>query len=63
MSKYVLINVQGVSDVTTKVFDEDAKLFDYLKDFFEDDENYTPDDLMPYGQVYLDNQTLIVVEV
>lgn len=63
MSKYVLINVQGVSDVTTRVFDEDTKLYDYLEDFFEDDKNYSPDDLMPFGRVVLDYQTLIVVEV
>ena len=35
MSKYVLINVQGIHDVTTKVFDDDVKLYEYLKDFFE----------------------------
>lgn len=63
MSKYVLINVQGISDVTTRVFDEDTKLYDYLEDFFEDDKNYSPDDLMPFGRVVLDYQTLIVVEV
>lgn len=63
MSKYVLVNVQGISDVTTRVFDEDTKLYDYLEDFFEDDENYSPDDLIPFGRVVLDYQTLIVVEV
>ena len=60
MSKYVLVNVQGVHDVTTKVFDNDVKLYEYLEDFFEDDE-YTPDDLMPNGEVKLDYQTLKVI--
>ena len=61
MSKYVLVNVQGVHDVTTKVFDNDVKLYEYLEDFFEDDDEYTPDDLIPNGEVRLDNQTLKVV--
>ena len=61
MSKYVFINVQGVHDVTTKVFDDDVKLYEYLEDFFEDDDEYTPDDLMPNGEVRLDNQTLKVI--
>ena len=61
MSKYVLVNVQGVHDVTTKVFDDDVKLYEYLEDFFEDDDEYTPDDLMPNGEVRLDNQTLKVI--
>ena len=61
MSKYVFINVQGVHDVTTKVFDNDVKLYEYLEDFFEDDDEYTPDDLMPNGEVRLDNQTLKVI--
>ena len=60
MSKYVLINVQGIHDVTTKAFDDDVKLYEYLEDFFEGDE-YTPDDLMPYGEVRLDYQTLKVI--
>ena len=63
MSKYVFINVQGINDVTTGVFESGTKLYDYLEDFFEDDENYSPDDLMPFGRVFLDYQTLIVVEV
>ena len=29
MSKYVLINVQGISDITTKVFDDDTKLYEH----------------------------------
>ena len=61
MSKYVFINVQGVHDVTTKVFDDDVKLYEYLEDFFEDEDEYTPDDLMSYGEVNLDNQTLKVI--
>ena len=61
MSKYVLVNVQGVHDVTTKVFDNDVKLYEYLEDFFDDDLNYSPDDLIPYGEVNLDNQTLKVI--
>ena len=61
MSKYVFINVQGVHDVITEVFDDDVKLYEYLKDFFEDDDEYTPDDLMPCGEVWLSNQTLKVI--
>ena len=61
MSKYVFINVQGVHDVTTKVFDNDVKLYEYLEDFFEDEDEYTPDDLMPNGEVNLDYQTLKVI--
>ena len=61
MSKYVLINVQGIHDITTKVFDDDVKLYEYLEDFFEDEDEYTPDDLMPYGEVNLDYQTLKVI--
>ena len=61
MSKYVLVNVQGIHDVITKVFDDDVLLYEYLKDFFEDDDEYTPDDLMPSGEVRLDNQTLKVI--
>ena len=63
MSKYVLINVQGLHDITTKVFNEDKKLYDYLLDFFEDEGDYTPDDLIPSGTVYLDGQTLEVLEI
>lgn len=63
MSKYVLINVQGVHDVTTKVFDEDTKLYEYLLDFFEDEDEYSPDDLMPSGTVHLDYQTLKVLHI
>ena len=61
MSKYVFINVQGVHDVITEVFDDDVKLYEYLKDFFEDEDEYTPDDLMPCGEVRLDYQTLKVI--
>ena len=61
MSKYVFINVQGIHDVITEVFDDDVKLYEYLEDFFEDDDEYTPDDLMPYGEVKLDYQTLKVI--
>ena len=61
MSKYVLVNVQGVHDVTTKVFDNDVKLYEYLEDFFEHDLSDSPDDLMPYGEVWLSNQTLKVI--
>lgn len=61
MSKYVLINVKGVRDITTKVFDDDVKLYEYLEDFFVCEENYTPDNLMPYGEVHLDYQTLKVI--
>ena len=61
MSTYVFINVQGVHDVTTKVFDDDVKLYEYLKDFFEDEDEYTPDDLIPHGEVNLDYQTLKVI--
>lgn len=61
MSKYVFIDVQSVRDVTTKVFDNDVELYEYLDVFFEHDLNYSPDDLMPYGEVWLDNQTLKVI--
>lgn len=61
MSKYVFINVQGIHDVITKVFDDDVLLYEYLKDFFEDTDEYTPNDLMPCGEVNLDYQTLKVV--
>ena len=61
MSKYVFINVQGVPDVITEVFDDDVKLYEYLKDFFEHTDEYTPDDLMPCGEVNLDYQTLKVI--
>ena len=61
MSKYVLINVQGIHDVTTKVFDDDVKLYEYLEDFFEHTDEYSPDDLMTYGEVNLDYQTLKVI--
>lgn len=61
MSKYVFINVQGVHDVITEVFDDDVKLYEYLKDFFEHTDEYTPDDLMPCGEVRLDYQTLKVI--
>ena len=61
MSKYVLVNVQGVHDVTTKVFDDDVKLYEYLDAFFEHTDEYTPDDLMPCGEVNLDYQTLKVI--
>lgn len=69
MTKYVFINVQGISDVITKVFDDDTKLYDYLLEFFEGDDEYSlsseysPDDLMPSGTVYLDGQTLKVIEI
>ena len=61
MSKYVFINVQGVHDVITEVFDNDVKLYEYLEDFFEHTDEYTPDDLIPYGEVRLDYQTLKVI--
>ena len=61
MCKYVFINVQGVHDVITEVFDNDVKLYEYLEDFFEPTDEYTPDDLMPCGEVRLDYQTLKVV--
>ena len=61
MSKYVLVNVQSVRDVTTKVFDNEVELYKYLDVFFEYDLSYSPDDLMPYGEVWLDNQTLKVI--
>ena len=61
MSKYVLINVQGIHDVTTKVFGDDVKLYEYLDVFFEHTDEYSPDDLIPYGEVNLDYQTLKVV--
>lgn len=66
MSKYVFINVQGVSDVSTKIFDDYEALEDFVKDFFdEDDEDgeYSAEDLLPCGKVNLFDQTLIVLEV
>ena len=66
MSKYVFINVQGVSDVSTRTFDNYEKLADFVKDLFdEDDEDteYSVEDLLPYGEVNMFDQTLIVLKV
>ena len=66
MSKYVFINVQGVSDVSTRTFDNYEKLVDFVKDLFdEDDEDaeYSVEDLLPYGEVNMFDQTLIVLKV
>mgnify|MGYP000653318857 CR=1 FL=1 len=41
----------------------DTKLYEYLLEFFEDEDDYTPDDLIPSGTVYLDGQTLEVLEI
>lgn len=62
MSKYVLINVQGIHDVSTRVFDNIDTLEQYLEDFFEDDE-YGVGDLLPFGEVNMDYQTLKVLEI
>lgn len=63
MSKYVFINVQGVSDVSTKIFDDYEALEDFVKDFFDEDGEYSAEDLLPCGEVSLFDQTLIVLEV
>ena len=66
MSKYIFINVQGVSDVSTRIFDNYEKLVDFVKDLFdEDDEDaeYSAEDLLPYGEVNMFDQTLIVLKV
>lgn len=63
MSKYILINVQGIHDVSTRVFDNIDALEQYLEDFFEEDDEYSVDDLFPYGEVNMDYQTLKVLEI
>ena len=63
MSKYILINVQGIHDVSTRVFDNIDTLEQYLEDFFEEDDEYSVDDLFPYGEVNMDYQTLKVLEI
>lgn len=62
MSKYVLINVQGVHDVITKVFDNVSDLEEYLSDF-EFDGDVGAEDLVPSGEINLDYQTLKVIEI
>jgi hypothetical protein len=64
MSKYVFINVQGVSDVSTRIFDNCESVEEYVKDFFDEDEDdYSYEDLLPYGEIRMYDQTLIVLEV
>lgn len=63
MNKYVLINVQGIHDVSTRVFDNIDTLEQYLDDFFEEDDEYSVDNLLPYGEVNMDYQTLKVLEI
>ena len=62
MSKYVFINVQGASDVSTRIFDNYESVEEYVKDFFDEDD-YSYEDLLPYGEVRMYDQTLIVLEV
>ena len=63
MNKYILINVQGIHDVSTRVFDNIDTLEQYLEDFFEEDDEYSVDNLLPYGEVNMDYQTLKVLEI
>ena len=63
MSKYILINVQGIHDVSTRVFDNIDTLEQYLEDFFDEDDEYSVDDLLPHGEVKRDYQTLKVLEI
>ncbi len=62
MSKYVLINVQGVHDIIAEVFDSVSDLEEYLSDF-EFDEDVGVENLVPSGEVNLDYQTLKVIEI
>ena len=62
MSKYVFINVQGVNDVSTRIFDNYESVEAYVKDFFDEDD-YSYEDLLPYGEIRMYDQTLIVLEV
>lgn len=67
LSKYVFINVQGVSDVSTETFANEESLSNYIYDNFND----CYDDcgthvgrlLIPSGKAVLDYQTLIVLEI
>lgn len=63
MNKYVLINVQGVHDISTLVFTKIGDLEEYLNDFFDKDDEYSVGDLLPYGEVNRDYQTLKVLEI
>ena len=63
MSKYVFINVQGISDVNTRVFENYESLEKYVKDFFDEEYECSYEDLLPYGEIQTYDQTLIVLEV
>lgn len=66
MKKYVVINVQGCHDVSTKIFHTKKDLRQYLEYFLEDGEDepeYCAEDLIPCGQIYGDGQMLKVIEV
>lgn len=63
MSNYVLVNVQGVHDVTTRVFNSLKDIDDYLTDFFDEEEEYSKDDILPYGEINRDFQTLKVIRI
>ena len=66
MSKFVFINVQGISDISVKILDSEKELEEYIKDFFCDDEDEFQralDELTPYGEMDLDDQTLKVVKI
>lgn len=67
MSKYVFINVQGIHDVSTKVFNSYEELESYVEGFCEDDVdddgNLISDCILPYGEANLDYQTLKVIKI
>ena len=63
MNKYVFINVQGISDVNTRVFENYESLEKYVKDFFAEEDECSYEDLLPYGEIQTYDQTLIVLEV
>lgn len=63
MSKYVFINVQGVNDVNTRIFENYESLEKYVKDFFDEEDECSYEDLLPYGEIQTYDQTLIVLEI
>ena len=65
MSKFVFINVQGISDINVEILDSEKELEEYIKDFFCDDDEFEKalDKLTPYGEMNLDYQTLMVVKI
>lgn len=63
MSKYVFINVQSVSDISTRIFDDYESLENYVHKFFDEEDDYSYEDLLPCGEIRMYDQTLIVLEV